>query len=192
MLTTTKEPNNKFLAEYVKLNPPVIEGGMGLYDALAQRQSKRDFEAGTQLTLDELSQILWAGYGPNRDSGLRTVPSNKGKLGIDVYVFLEKGTYKYLPMEQKMEVINNRDYRAITGRDPWVPDASANFCFVGVLERESFHYVFWINRRRRTIADMKNIEIGQVTKSAGRMPWHQSPMKDVTSCDKPWGGANIL
>ena len=23
------------------------------------------------------------------------------------------------------------------------------------------------------------------------MPWHQEPTKDVTSCDKPRGGANI-
>ena len=28
------------------------------------------------------------------------------------------------------------------------------------------------------------IKIGQVTKSAGRMPWHRSSMKDVISCDK--------
>ena len=32
---------------------------------------------------------------------------------------------------------------------------------------------------------------GQAKKSTGWMPWHQEPMKDVTSCDKPWGGANI-
>ena len=33
---------------------------------------------------------------------------------------------------------------------------------------------------------------GQATKGARRMPWHWEPMKDVVSCDKPWGGANIL
>ena len=34
--------------------------------------------------------------------------------------------------------------------------------------------------------------IGQATKGAGRMPWHQEPMKDVISCDKPRGAANKL
>ena len=24
------------------------------------------------------------------------------------------------------------------------------------------------------------------------MPWHQEPMKDVVSCEKPWGAANKL
>ena len=36
-----------------------------------------------------------------------------------------------------------------------------------------------------------NVLTGQVRKSVGRMTWHQEPTKDVTSCDKPRGGANI-
>ena len=32
---------------------------------------------------------------------------------------------------------------------------------------------------------------GQAIKSARGMPWHQEPKKDVTSCDKLRGGANI-
>ena len=32
---------------------------------------------------------------------------------------------------------------------------------------------------------------GQAGKSARGMPWHQEPKKDVTSCEKPRGGANI-
>jgi hypothetical protein len=35
-------------------------------------------------------------------------------------------------------------------------------------------------------------EQGQARKSARRMPWHQEPMKDVTSCDKLRLGANSL
>ena len=33
---------------------------------------------------------------------------------------------------------------------------------------------------------------GQARKSARGMPWHQEPMKDVTSCDKLRGAANEL
>ena len=32
---------------------------------------------------------------------------------------------------------------------------------------------------------------GQANKSARGMPWHQEPKKDVTSCEKLRGGANI-
>ena len=31
---------------------------------------------------------------------------------------------------------------------------------------------------------------GQAFKGTGRMPWHQEPTKDVTSCEKLRGGAN--
>ena len=34
--------------------------------------------------------------------------------------------------------------------------------------------------------------LGQARKSARGMPWHQEPMKDVISCEKLRGGANIL
>ena len=42
----------------------------------------------------------------------------------------------------------------------------------------------------RTIYDLR--ENGQAGKSAGRMPWHREPMKDVISCEKPGGDANDL
>ena len=36
-----------------------------------------------------------------------------------------------------------------------------------------------------------SMERDQAKKGAGRMPWHQEPKKDVTSCEKLRGGANI-
>ena len=56
--------------------------------------------------------------------------------------------------------------------------------------------MFWIIRRKKknhsfkVSRDAEFNRIGQVTKSAGRMPWHRSSMKDVTSCDKLRGVAN--
>ena len=43
----------------------------------------------------------------------------------------------------------------------------------------------------RTETILKSIAKGvQAKKSIRRMPWHQEPKKDVTSCDKPRGAAN--
>ena len=38
----------------------------------------------------------------------------------------------------------------------------------------------------------ENKERDQENKSIRRMPWHQEPKKDVTSCEKPRGGAKYL
>ena len=46
-------------------------------------------------------------------------------------------------------------------------------------------YLF-INRRSKR----SSLRRGQARKSVWRMPRHQEPKKDVTSCDKPRGGAN--
>ncbi len=48
--------------------------------------------------------------------------------------------------------------------------------------------------RRKAGAELSGLcdEPGQAEKSARGMPWHQEPTKDVTSCDKPRVGANIL
>ena len=45
---------------------------------------------------------------------------------------------------------------------------------------------------KREQADKKISKEVQANKSTGRMPWHQEPMKDVTSCDKLRGAANKL
>ena len=49
---------------------------------------------------------------------------------------------------------------------------------------------------RRTISRGNELEKeenheDQAKKSVGRMPRHQEPKKDVISCEKPRGGANI-
>ena len=43
---------------------------------------------------------------------------------------------------------------------------------------------------KKELCDLR--ENGQAKKSAGRMPWHREPKKDVISCEKLRGGANIL
>ena len=45
-------------------------------------------------------------------------------------------------------------------------------------------------RRKRNERSLRRR--GQAIKSARGMPWHQEPMKDVTSCDKLRGAANEL
>ena len=51
-----------------------------------------------------------------------------------------------------------------------------------------------LNFKRKNLLflyNSKTFKQGQARKSVGRMTWHQEPKKDVTSCDKPRGGANI-
>ena len=51
-------------------------------------------------------------------------------------------------------------------------------------------YDSYNSKSRTNCARLKASAQGQAGKSTGRMPWHQEPKKDVTSCDKPREGAN--
>ena len=48
-----------------------------------------------------------------------------------------------------------------------------------------------LRTRRRDSEIMLLSEKDQATKSIRRMPWYMAPKKDVTSCEKLRGGANI-
>lgn len=57
------------------LPPPRQGGGLPLMQALARRQSQREFDP-VALPLPVLSDLLWAAAGVNRpDSGGRTAPA---------------------------------------------------------------------------------------------------------------------
>ena len=70
----------------VKLPSPQTDIGMPLMQVLKERHSARGF-ANKSLPAQELSNLLWAAFGINReDSGKRTAPSAMNAQEIDIYV----------------------------------------------------------------------------------------------------------
>jgi SagB-type dehydrogenase family enzyme len=65
-----------------------------LVKALENRKSVRDYTA-ARLSLQDLSAILWAANGVNRDYGRRTAPSAFGNEYIDIYVVSDEGAWRY-------------------------------------------------------------------------------------------------
>ena len=76
--------------------------------------------------------------------------------------------------------------RAICHRD-FFQDEQASEGNEGVYEL----YMTEIDKRRlRSIGENIKDKIGQATKGARGMPWHQEPKKDATNCDKPRGAVS--
>jgi SagB-type dehydrogenase family enzyme len=86
-------------------------GGVGLKEAIANRESRRRF-TGETVSMEELSFLLWATQGIRREYGggtaLRTVPSAGARHSFETYLFvfdvdgLEEGLYRYLPREHAL------------------------------------------------------------------------------------------
>jgi hypothetical protein len=78
----------------IKLNSPDKNRGCSVMKALSDRHSDREY-ADKELSLQDLSDLLWAANGINRPDGKRTAPSALNKQDIDIYVIMKEGAYLY-------------------------------------------------------------------------------------------------
>jgi len=100
----------------VKLPPPQMEGGKPLMQALKLRQSTRgNYGLEEKLSLQTLSNLLWAANGVNRPDGHRTAPTAAGWNNIDIYVTTADGLFLYDAPQHVLKVISEKDVRATCG-----------------------------------------------------------------------------
>jgi len=122
-------------AQDIQLPTPQKTGGKPLMDALNERQSNRDF-SDKELSLQTLSDLLWAGYGFNREDK-RTVPSSQNRQEMDLYVFLKTGVYLYDAKNLKLILKVQGDNQAKTGDQPFVAVAPLNVVMIADLDKAS-------------------------------------------------------
>ena len=95
----------------LKLNPPDTNRGLPVMKALSVRSSASEFDT-SRITLQDLSDLLWAANGVNRpEAGKRTAPSAINAQDIDVYVCMEAGMYLYDAQHHLLELVIEGDYR---------------------------------------------------------------------------------
>jgi len=129
--------------ERVALSPAAREGGMALHEALARRQSVRDF-VDKPISQRELGQLLWAAQGVNRPNGRRTAPSANALYPLELYVATADGFFHYEPREHQLERHSTGDLRPAIAKaargQKHVPVSAAVFIFAGVFERMTKRY----------------------------------------------------
>ena len=104
------------LAGDIQLPAPSKTGGKPLADALAARQTIREFST-APLTDQELSDLLWAANGFNRpDVKKRTAPTAMNRQEIDLYVCRADGAYLWDSAANVLKQVSDKDLRGFTGR----------------------------------------------------------------------------
>jgi SagB-type dehydrogenase family enzyme len=102
--------------EKVKLPEPKYSSEVSVEEALKNRQSVRSYKA-EALTIEEVSQLLWAAQGVTREWGGRTAPSAGATYPLDTYLVagnvtnLAPGVYKYDPDKHSIELVLKKDVR---------------------------------------------------------------------------------
>jgi SagB-type dehydrogenase family enzyme len=133
----------------IKLPEPKIDGKMSVEAALLARRSVREYK-NEPLSLEEISQLLWAAQGITGRRMFRTAPSAGALYPLEVYVVagnvtgLPAGIYKYRMQNHEMVRVGEGDKRseltsAALGQS-CIRSASAVIVFSAVYARTTGKY----------------------------------------------------
>ncbi|MCK4694409.1 MAG: SagB/ThcOx family dehydrogenase, partial [Candidatus Cloacimonetes bacterium] len=144
--------------EIIQLPDPRYNSETSIEKSLLQRRSVRKYKD-EPITLEEISQILWAAYGvtkpiPNGPAflrgGLKTAPSAGALYPLELYVTarnvtgLPAGIYKYKPEDHTLLKIFDGDVSTELAKaaldQPWVKEAPANIVYSAVFSRTTDKY----------------------------------------------------
>ena len=113
----------------IVLTQPDLEAGTTINMALKNRCSSREYSA-EPLSLEELSGVMWAAAGVNREDGHLTAPSALGLYPIKTYAFLEGGVYLYDAVAHKLVRVAEGDHRALSARQEFANNAPLNIAYI--------------------------------------------------------------
>jgi SagB-type dehydrogenase family enzyme len=113
----------------VALPAPQTSGGKPLMQALKERHSTREFTT-EKLSPQVLSNLLWAGWGINREDGRRTAPSASNRQEIEIYAVMADGAYVYDAKGNTLKPVAAGDLRKVTGSVAYVAEAPLNLVYV--------------------------------------------------------------
>ncbi|AEC51694.1 NADH oxidase (noxc) [Pyrococcus sp. NA2] len=151
----------------IKLPEPKLKGEMSVEEAIAKRRSIRNYR-NEPLTLEELSQLLWAAQGiTESEHKFRAAPSAGATYPFEIYVVvgnvenLPPGIYHYDPFTHSIKLVKKGDYREELQKaaldQEWVGKAAINIVLVAYYERTTIVY----GERGKRYVHMEAGHIGQ-------------------------------
>lgn len=127
----------------IQLPQPSHAGKATLEQALMQRKSIREFDAGRPIDVAIISDLLWSARGINRPAeGKLTSPTALNRQEIDVYLFDKTGVYLYDAANNRLVAKAEGDHRKLLagaggfGQD-FVMDAPISLVMIADLDKFS-------------------------------------------------------
>lgn len=120
--------------EYL-LPKPLTKGRISVEEAIFRRRSVRSYSF-SSVSLEEVSQILWASQGiTDNFNGFRTAPSAGATYPLEIYLValnirgLPSGLYKYISKDHKLFSVFEKDSKSLSRE-----------IYYSCLEQDSFLY----------------------------------------------------
>ena len=122
------------------LPAPVMTGGMPLMEAIAQRQSARDYDTTRAIDDQTLAEILWVAWGRNLH-GKRTIPTSRNLQNMQLFVLTPTGTWEYDGMAHKLIKINDKNLIPLCERQDFVKNAPLHLLYTCLDDRGGENHV---------------------------------------------------
>lgn len=143
---TSAEQENMNKTVQIKLPQPIIKSKVSLEESILNRRSIRKFNP-TDLSIEQLGQLLWAGQGITAKVGqktLRSAPSAGAAYPMELYVVNKDGLFHYNPLEHSLEQISDKDLRhdlkTVSGGQGSILQAPISIIICGVYSRVTSKY----------------------------------------------------
>jgi len=130
--------------EMIVLPEPKTTGEISIEEVLLSHRSVRTYTR-EPITLDDLSQLLWAAQGVTSKDGFRTAPSAGALYPLEVYVVagnvegVPDGVYHYLTREHALQKVCDGDLRrnlsACALNQSQITDDAVDIVFTAGIER---------------------------------------------------------
>ena len=101
----------------IQMPRPRLKSGVSFEKVLGERRSVKEYSS-EALTIENVSQLLWAAQGVTRPEGWRTAPSAGATFPLELYLVagnvngLAQGLYRYRADQHKLIQLGNKDLRA--------------------------------------------------------------------------------
>ena len=133
----------------IMLPEPRTTGEISIEEAILHRRSVRRYTE-EAITLNDLSQLLWAAQGITSEEGFRTAPSAGALYPLEVYVVagnvdgLSDGVYRYRTEGHTLQKIRDGDLRRNLSecalKQTQITDAAVDIVFAAVFNRTTAKY----------------------------------------------------
>jgi SagB-type dehydrogenase family enzyme len=136
-------PMETRMVQKTSLPAPIMDHEHSLEETIRDRRSIRDF-SDEPLSLDEISQLLWAAQGITDSHGYRTAPSAGALYPIELYIATADGLFHYDSYDHSLTVVKHGDLRENLSKAALNQEAIAEapmiLVFTAVYERVAVKY----------------------------------------------------
>ena len=133
----------------IMLPEPRTTGEISIEEVILHRRSVRSYTK-EAITLNDLSQLLWAAQGITSEEGFRTAPSAGALYPLEVYVVagnvdgLSSGVYRYRAEGHTLQRIHDGDLRKNLSecalKQTQITGAAVDIVFAAVFKRTTAKY----------------------------------------------------